>query len=77
MSEQREIYYIINNLAKQGMAIIMISSELPEVLGMSDKIMVVHEGKITGIVPAAEASQENYDTCNRRYSVIALTYRWI
>ncbi|MEL3900281.1 sugar ABC transporter ATP-binding protein [Treponema phagedenis] len=59
---KKEIYYIINNLAKQGMAIIMISSELPEVLGMSDKIMVVHEGKITGIVPAAEASQEKIMT---------------
>lgn len=43
-----EIYNIMNKLAKQGLAIIMISSELPEVMGMSDRILVYHEGKING-----------------------------
>ena len=43
-----EIYLLINELARQGKAILMISSELPEVLGMSDRILVMHEGRVTG-----------------------------
>ena len=54
---KKEIYNIINQLAAQGVAIILVSSELPEVLGMSDRIMVVCEGRVTGIVNAAEADQ--------------------
>jgi ABC-type sugar transport system ATPase subunit len=46
------------DLAEQGMAILMISSELPEILGMSDRIAVMHEGKIAGILGRAEATQE-------------------
>ncbi len=54
-----EIYLLINELAAQGKAILMISSELPEVLGMADRILVMHEGRITGeIRDAANASQE-------------------
>lgn len=45
-----EIHRIITNLAGSGKSIIMISSELPEVMGMSDRIMVMHEGKVTGII---------------------------
>ncbi|MBK0032121.1 sugar ABC transporter ATP-binding protein [Erwinia sp. S43] len=52
-----EIHRLIVELARQGVAIIMISSELPEVLGMSDRIVVMHEGKVTGIVNAATADQ--------------------
>ncbi len=59
---KKEIYSVINELAAKGVAIIMVSSELPEVLGMSDRIMVVHEGKITGIIDAAEADQEKVMT---------------
>ena len=54
---KKEIYNIINQMAANGVAVIMVSSELPEVLGMSDRIAVVHEGKITGILDAAEADQ--------------------
>ena len=54
---KKEIYNIINELATKGVAIIMVSSELPEVLGMSDEIIVVHEGKVTGIIDAKTASQ--------------------
>ncbi len=54
---KKEIYNIINQMAADGVAVIMVSSELPEVLGMSDRIAVVHEGKITGILNAAEADQ--------------------
>ncbi|MDA3850581.1 MAG: sugar ABC transporter ATP-binding protein [Spirochaetaceae bacterium] len=53
-----EIYTLMNKLVTQGMSIIMISSELPEVLGMSDRVYVVAEGKITGELPIAEATQE-------------------
>lgn len=53
-----EIYTIINKLIEQGMSIIMISSELPEVMGMSDRIYVMSEGKITGEMNAADATQD-------------------
>lgn len=55
---KKEIYSIINKLAAQGVAIIMVSSELPEVLGMSDNIMVVREGEVRGIISYEEANQE-------------------
>lgn len=53
-----EIYTIMNDLVKEGMSIIMISSELPEVLGMSDRIYIVASGKIAGELSSAEATQE-------------------
>lgn len=53
-----EIYKIMNTLCKQGKAIIMISSELPEILGMSDRILVMNHGKITGQLSAENATQE-------------------
>jgi ABC-type sugar transport system ATPase subunit len=54
-----EIYLLMNELAAGGKAIIMISSELPEVLGMADRIVVMHEGRITGeIADARRATQE-------------------
>ena len=54
-----EIYLLINELARQGKAILMISSELPEVLGMSDRILVMHEGRVTGQITDVEhANQE-------------------
>ena len=55
---KREIYGIMNDLAAQGVAILMISSELPEVLGMADKIIVVRDGRIAGQLSRAEATQE-------------------
>ncbi|MBE5942669.1 MAG: sugar ABC transporter ATP-binding protein [Lachnospiraceae bacterium] len=54
---KKEIYDVINQMAAKGVAVIMVSSELPEVLGMSDRIMVVHEGTVTGIIDAADADQ--------------------
>lgn len=53
-----EIYCIINQLVAEGKSVIVISSELPEVLGMSDRIYVLNEGRIVGEFPAAEATQE-------------------
>lgn len=54
-----EIYCIINDLIAEGKSVIMVSSELPEVLGMSDRIYVMSEGKITGELMAEEATQES------------------
>ena len=53
-----EIYQLINNLAKTGMAIIVVSSELPEVIGISDRIVTFCEGELTGEFLQAEATQE-------------------
>jgi putative multiple sugar transport system ATP-binding protein len=53
-----EIYTIMTKLVQQGMSIIMISSELPEVLGMSDRVYIVSSGRITGELPIEEATQE-------------------
>lgn len=54
---KKEIYNVINDMAAKGVAVIMVSSELPEVLGMSDRVMVVHEGHVTGIIDGATADQ--------------------
>ncbi len=55
---KEEIYQLLNKLAEQGKTIIMISSELPEVLRMSHRVVVMADGRVTGILPAGEASQE-------------------
>ncbi len=59
---KQEIYHLMNRLAKDGMGIVMISSELPEVLGMSDRILVMHEGSIQGELTREEATQEKIMT---------------
>ena len=53
-----EIHRLISELTGTGMAVIMISSELPEILGMSDRILVVHNGRVSGELTREEASQE-------------------
>jgi putative multiple sugar transport system ATP-binding protein len=53
-----EIYTIINQLAEEGKGVIMISSEMPELLGVCDRIYVMNEGRFVAEMPAAEASQE-------------------
>ena len=58
-----EIYCIINELAKQGKSVIVISSEMPEVLGISDRIYVMNEGRFVGELTAEEASQESIMRC--------------
>ncbi|MEK3976543.1 MULTISPECIES: sugar ABC transporter ATP-binding protein [unclassified Psychrobacillus] len=55
---KKEIYSIVNTLAENGVSIIMISSELPEIIGMVDRVLVMHEGKITGEITKEEMSQE-------------------
>ena len=53
-----EIYEIMNELTKQGVSIIMISSELPEIINMADRVYVMYEGRVTGCIPYQEVSQE-------------------
>ena len=54
-----EIYTIVNRLVAQGKAVIFISSELPELLGMCDRIYALSAGRITGELPVSQATQEN------------------
>jgi D-xylose transport system ATP-binding protein len=60
---KQEIYAQINKLAKSGLAIVLVSSELPEVLGMSDRILVLHEGRVTGEFTRATATPEKVMAC--------------
>lgn len=55
---KKEIYQLINQFKEDGMSLILVSSDMPEVLGMSDRILVMHEGRIAAEFSAAEASQE-------------------
>ena len=58
MGAKFEIYQLINELAAEGKGIIMISSEMPELLGVTDRILVMSNGKAAGIVETAKTSQE-------------------
>jgi D-xylose transport system ATP-binding protein len=60
---KQEIYAQINNLARAGLAIVLVSSELPEVLGLSDRVLVLHEGRLTGEFARTEASPEKIMAC--------------
>lgn len=59
---KREIYTLMNELTERGLSIIMVSSEMPEVIGLSDRVYVLHEGKITGELTKLQISQENIMT---------------
>jgi len=56
---KKEVYSLINQLAEEGVGIIMVSSELPEILGMSDRIIVMNHGEIAGQMDIEDANQEN------------------
>lgn len=58
-----EIYTIINRLVDEGKSVIIISSELPEILGMSDRVYVMNEGRIVGELDRSQASQESIMKC--------------
>ncbi|HEX8087807.1 MAG TPA: ATP-binding cassette domain-containing protein, partial [Blastocatellia bacterium] len=60
---KQEIYAQINKLAAAGLAIVLVSSELPEVLGLSDRVMVLHEGHVTGEFTRTEATPERVMAC--------------
>lgn len=55
---KKEIYQLINQFKQEGLSIILVSSEMPEVLGMSDRILVMHEGRLSGEFPIEQATQE-------------------
>jgi D-xylose transport system ATP-binding protein len=65
---KQEIYAQINSLARSGLAIVLVSSELPEVLGLSDRVMVLHEGRVTGEFQRAEATPEKVMACATGHS---------
>jgi rhamnose transport system ATP-binding protein len=54
-----EVHRLLSELANDGVAVLMVSSELPEVLGMADRILVVHEGRLVANVPRADATEES------------------
>jgi len=60
---KQEIYAQINQLAENGLAIILVSSELPEVLGLADRVIVLHEGRVTGEFTRKEATPEAVMSC--------------
>jgi len=60
---KQEIYAQINRLAESGLAIVLVSSELPEVLGLSDRVIVLHEGRVTGEFIRSEATPEAVMSC--------------
>ena len=59
IASKKEIYAMMNDLASKGIAILMVSSELPEIIGMSDRVMVIHEGKVSGFLNRNDATEEN------------------
>ncbi len=68
---KQEIYHLLNELAAEGKSIIMISSELPEILRMSHRIIVMCEGRLTGELTADEADQERIMTLATQRESIA------
>ena len=58
MGAKQEIYQLMEELAAKGMAIVFVSSELEEILGMSDRVLVMHEGCISGELAREELSEE-------------------
>ncbi len=53
-----EVHRLLGELAADGVAVLMISSDLPEILGMADRVLVMHEGRITAEIPRADATEE-------------------
>ena len=68
---KQEIYAQINKLARSGIAIVLVSSELPEVLGLADRVLVLHEGRVTGEFTRATATPEKLMACATGHAVRA------
>jgi len=62
-----EIYQLMNNLAAEGKGIIMVSSEMPELLGVTDRILVMSNGRLAGIVDTKNTNQEEIMRLSARY----------
>jgi rhamnose transport system ATP-binding protein len=54
-----EVHRLLSQLAADGVAVLMISSDLPEILGMADRVLVMHEGRLTAEIPRSEATEES------------------
>jgi rhamnose transport system ATP-binding protein len=54
-----EVHRLLSELAADGVAVLMISSDLPEILGMADRVLVMHEGRLTAEIPRSEATEES------------------
>jgi ribose transport system ATP-binding protein len=67
---KQEIYGIINDLAHSGMAVMVVSSELPEILGLSDRILIMHEGRLTGEFAREQATPEAVMACATGQSLL-------
>jgi rhamnose transport system ATP-binding protein len=63
-----EVHRLLDELAHQGLGIVLISSELPEVLGMSDRVVVMREGNVTAELPRASATSETVMTAATRHA---------
>ena len=59
MGSKREMYRFMSNFAREGKAVVMVSSELPEVLGMADRIVVFRDGRMAGTLTRDQATQES------------------
>ena len=59
MGAKSEIHSLLRRLAEEGIGVIIVSSELPEVIGVSDRVVVIHEGRMSGIIEKDEVSEEN------------------
>jgi len=70
---KQEIYKILNQLVERGMTLIMVSSELPEILGMCDRVMIMCEGRVTGIINAEKADEELLMTYATKHTVSGTT----
>jgi ribose transport system ATP-binding protein len=68
---KQEFYAMIQRLAQSGLAVVMVSSELPEVLGLSDSILVLHNGRITGRFTRQTATAEAVMSCATGQQVCA------
>ena len=67
-----EVYAIMNDLVQQGISIVMISSEMPEILAISDRILVMYEGRLMGELTRAEATQERIMTLASGQTLVAV-----
>jgi ABC-type sugar transport system ATPase subunit len=68
---KQEIYFEIDRLAQSGLALVIISSELPEVLGLSDRVIVLHKGKVTGEFTRENVTPEALMACATGHTVEA------